>query len=1068
MKVRSIGVVLALVMMVAVVSANAAQKAPWWKQQKIRFMWGCWGLAGTDKSVDWVGRAVPREVFRNVALSGATTFADTWIYSAAHARMAKEFGMRYFAPTHLAHMTDKPGGRTWINEDGQEVAKYPGTPGHLHRCPLDEFVYERWLAGDEKVAGMREGIIDGITIDWESTEAGICYCDDCFTKFLESQSSKAGPPEKAKRFSWLKEHNLVEAYEGNFHKRRVAMFTSIRKKLQKVNPNLLFASYNVLQPRLVDFMQAMCTPEKPFIVLDARHYQNDDRKPWWESFGVRLKQDGYIYIPGGWSNSLFGSQPSQVSAARWMYETSINEDGVWMWFEHPLTDDNLRAYAAADRDIRAVQQKVGKFLFNGKSDPNLVTVVEWTGRPELEKAVIHRSYSLGEEHLAHLNNVDADWPLRARVRFPRLADGQRWTVRDPLGDLCYTQDGKSVVWTTAQLRAGVVVAMEARSDLFLHVSPVRGNPRVDPNALIYSREIDDLPEHADAAKQATPISGPTMPVGLYYDAYLGTLLASTKKVLELPNTGWQFKMDQGDAGIAGQWYQPQSPLDGWTPIETGAFWGDKGGTGAGWYRSDVDIPALPTDKRVYLHFGAVDEELMLWIDGKPAGDYKRGPIGWDQPFAIDVTDKLTAGRHHLAMRVYNSAFAGGVWKPTSLLTGPAIQTAGSGRLVYTATEQMPGLEMPSLSGAGTISINAIRTVDGDGSNPNRVRQLQGHLWSPQYSPDGSKIAFVHYARGRGQVYVMNQDGSDAVNISSNKFCDRSPVWSPDGTNIAFVSDREADWDIYVMNADGSNQRRLAGNPGMDRAPAWSPDGKRVAWESHVSGMPNIWVCDADGRNSHSLIDPAKPLKFQSVIQGAPGVFQIDESAGSRPVFADNSMYLWDPVWSPDGKLIAAGALHTMAGDTIALLQSDGSGLVQLIYGIVGVGNVTWSPDGTQLAGTLRTAPQESERSGIFVVKADGTADYRWLVDVTPQGPRLGGVGRVGSITWYSNGSAQPRRVLKSFYSLKWSPDGKALAFSSDMDPTGAFYLYTVPVEGGTPTRLDATLSAWPQEASWTK
>ncbi len=897
-------VLMTLVMMaVLAVSSEAAGEAPWWKEKKIRFMWGCWGLAGADKTVDWVGRPVPREVFRNVALSGATVYADTWIYNPAHARTAKEFGMRYFAPTHLAHMTDKPGGRTWINKDGVEVPKFPGTPGHLFRCPLDEFVYERWLVGDEKMAGIREGIIDGVTVDWESTEADICYCDDCFGKFLESQGTKIDLPEKSKRFAWVEERRLAQTYEENYHKRRVAMFAGIRKKMQGVNPNFLFASYNVLQPRLIDFMQAMNTPERPFIVLDARHYQNDDRKPWWESYSARLKQDGYIYIPGGWSNSLFGAQPSQVSAARWLYETSINEDGVWMWFEHQLTDDNLRAYSSADRDIRAATRRVGKFLFDGKRDLNFATVVEWTGRPDLEKAVVQRSYKLGNEYLAHLNNVNSDWPMRVRIRFPRLEDGKKWTVRDPMGDLYYTQDKKSAVWTTAQLKAGVVVAMEARSDLFLQVSPARGNPKVDASALIYSREIDDLPEHADADAKAV-------------------------------------------------------------------------------------FPDPPTA-------------------GSP-----------------------------------------------------------SGRLVYTATQQMPGLENPWYSGVGTISINSIFSVDGDGVGRTRLRQLQGHLWSPSHSPDGSKIVFVHYARGRRQIFVSNADGQSAVNISKNAFCDRSPVWSPDGAKIAFISDREGDWDIWTMSADGSNQRRLAGNPGLDRAPAWSPDGKRIAWESHTSGTPNIWVCDSDGRNSHPLIDPTKPLKFQSVMQSQPGVFQIEDAAGAKPVFADNTMYMWDPVWSPDGKRIAAGALHSMAGDTIAILESDGSGLVQLIYGIVGVANVTWSPDGKQLAGTLRTSPQESERSGIFIIKADGTENYRWLVDVSPTGPRLGGVGRVGSTTWYSSGSAQPRRVVKTFQSLTWSPDGKSLAFTSDMDPTGAFYVYTVNPEGGAPKRLDATLSAWPNEVAW--
>ena len=203
-----------------------------------------------------------------------------------------------------------------------------------------------------------------------------------------------------------------------------------------------------------------------------------------------------------------------------------------------------------------------------------------------------------------------------------------------------------------------------------------------------------------------------------------------------------------------------------------------------------------------------------------------------------------------------------------------------------------------------------------------------------------------------------------------------------------------------------------------------------------------------------------------MLPGEQGALLIEEGGRLQPMFPDNTTYLWNPVWSPDGKRIAAGALHSVAGETVAVLDAEGSSLFQLIYGIVGVGDVTWSPDGTELAGTLRTAPQETERSGIFVIKADGTDKYRWLVDVSPQGPRLGGASGGGLNTWYSHGSAQPRRVVKSFGSLAWSPDGKTLAFSSDMDPSGAFYVYTIPAKGGSPAKLEATQSAWPNEVMW--
>ena len=1045
-----------LVLLLAGPVLCAEGEAPWWKEQKIRFMWGTWPPAQRDfkGSLYYWTSDHSREFFRNIAQSGATVFAEVRGYKPKHARFAHEFGLKYFAtlyPGYLyfghGHGVHLANGRRRVTETGEQMAE---ESGRFITCPLDESIHEKWLlvgaAQDVPLLkGVQDGLIDGIHTDWEVSSHGICYCDDCFSTFPERQGITEALPGKRERFRWLKKHDLVDVYKEDFSQRRIGMYAGIREKLHAVKPDLLFSAYGTT---FSDFTRAMNTPETPFIFLDPRHYYNDDRQPWWESYSARLRREGYLYIAGAWTNAIFGAQPSQVSAAQWIYEASINEDGCWLWFEHEVTDDMLRAYSAADRKLRAVQDKVGKYLFYGERDATFVTAVEWTGRPDLERAVNGQTYHLDGEHLSHINNVNTEWPLRARIRFPRLAADKQWTVHDPMSGQYYTRDGKSAVWTTADLLAGVVVAMEARTDLFLLVTPVDGEPAIGSSRLMYSREFDVLSGHEVAAAEAGPVKG---------------------NPFRLPRGGWHLKMDEEDVGVKMKWFLPDASLDGWVPIEIETFWGNKGGLGAGWYRGDVNIPSLPENKHIYLHFGAVDEELELWIDGEHAGNHNIGPDGWDKPFAIDVTGKLTVGKHHLAMRVYNSAQAGGIWKPVSILAGPNLENATrlthvpssgrSGRLVYTATEPMALWQ----STGGLVAGNAIRTANDDGANEVRVRQLHGHLWSPSYSPDGQRIAFVHDASGRGQVCVINADGSDPANISSNDFCDRSPAWAPDGKRIVFLSDRTGDWDVYVMNADGSDQRRLAGNPGLDRAPAWAPDGTRIAWESHTSGAPTIWISDTNGRNSRPLVPTDQHVKVQDMQTGQDGVFHFENV---ESVFPDNPFYLTNPVWSPDGTRIAAVKVGDDSGSTVAVLDADGSRMLRVIRWTSGPDNLTWSPDGTQLAGTLRTAPQETERSGIFVVKADGTEDHRLLIDVTPQGPRLGGARRRGLLTWYSHGSAQPRRVLKTFASLAWSPDGQTLAFSSDMDVTGAFHVYTIQPEGGKPTRLDGTRSAWINEIMW--
>ena len=155
---------------------------------------------------------------------------------------------------------------------------------------------------------------------------------------------------------------------------------------------------------------------------------------------------------------------------------------------------------------------------------------------------------------------------------------------------------------------------------------------------------------------------------------LERLLSGTERVMDLPNKGWRFRADRWRVGVEEKWFLPNTSTAGWDDFEIATFWERPLNgkysylDGVGWYRRQIEFQGIPEGERLYLHFGAVDESLHLWIDGKYVAPYSRTPNdGWDKPFAIEVTGFISNGTHTLAIRAQDVFAMGGIWKSVTLI-----------------------------------------------------------------------------------------------------------------------------------------------------------------------------------------------------------------------------------------------------------------------------------------------------------------------------------------------------------------------------------------------------------------
>ncbi|MGQ0646222.1 MAG: amidohydrolase family protein [Gemmatimonadaceae bacterium] len=120
---------------------------------------------------------------------------------------------------------------------------------------------------------------------------------------------------------------------------------------------------------------------------------------------------------------------------------------------------------------------------------------------------------------------------------------------------------------------------------------------------------------------------------------------------------------------------------------------------------------------------------------------------------------------------------------------------------------------------------------------------KGSWMSVDVSPDGQRIVLDLL----GDIYTIPFAGGSATRLTSGLAHDAQPRFSPDGRRIAFLSDRSGGDNLWIMNADGRDTVQLSRtSDDMFVSPEWAPDGKYIAVTRSVQGAPKIFLYHVDG------------------------------------------------------------------------------------------------------------------------------------------------------------------------------------------------------------------------------
>lgn len=217
-----------------------------------------------------------------------------------------------------------------------------------------------------------------------------------------------------------------------------------------------------------------------------------------------------------------------------------------------------------------------------------------------------------------------------------------------------------------------------------------------------------------------------------------------------------------------------------------------------------------------------------------------------------------------------------------------ISTSRNGRLVYSAQFRDTNIWKLALGRENqNIAVPLVRsTFDEE---------------TPDYSPDGKRLAFGSTRSGAEEIWVSDVDGSNLLQVTFMRGpqC-AGPRWSPDGRTILFNSRREGSADLYLLWPETGELRRISDDPAEEVEPRWSRNGRTIyfgsnrtgrleVWKMPVTGGPAIQVTKEGGLTASE--SPDGRFLFYAKHAGSPSsIWRVPVDGGEEKLIVDGLSY----------------------------------------------------------------------------------------------------------------------------------------------------------------------------------